>query len=37
MRYRAGMIGATFEVEANEPHGTVIKVISERPVPGSLH
>ncbi len=27
MKYRAGMIGASFEIEANEPHGTVITVI----------
>jgi len=36
MRYRAGMIGASFEIEANEPHGTVITVIAERPAPGVL-
>jgi PAS domain S-box-containing protein len=35
MQYRAGMIGAKFEVEANEPRGTAIVVVSERPVPGS--
>jgi PAS domain S-box-containing protein len=33
MRYRAGMIGAKFEVGDNEPHGAVITVTSERPVP----
>jgi signal transduction histidine kinase len=33
MKYRAGMIGAKFEVGANEPRGTVITVVSERPVP----
>jgi len=32
MKYRAGMIGAKFEVAANKPHGAVITVISERPV-----
>jgi signal transduction histidine kinase len=32
MKYRAGMIGAKFEVGANEPRGTVISVVSERPV-----
>jgi len=32
MKYRAGMIGAKFEVEANTPHGAVITVTSERPV-----
>jgi PAS domain S-box-containing protein len=34
MRYRAGIIGAQFEIEANEPHGTTVRVSSERPVPG---
>ena len=33
MKYRAGMIGAKFDVGANEPRGTVITVMSERPVP----
>jgi signal transduction histidine kinase len=33
MKYRAGMIGAKFEVGANVPHGAVITVTSERPVP----
>jgi signal transduction histidine kinase len=33
MKYRAGMIGAKFDVGANEPRGTVITVTSERPVP----
>jgi PAS domain S-box-containing protein len=37
MRYRAGMIGAKFEVGANEPHGAVITVTSERPVPVKIH
>jgi PAS domain S-box-containing protein len=32
MRYRAGMIGAKFDVGANEPRGTVVTVMSERPV-----
>jgi signal transduction histidine kinase len=32
MKYRAGMIGAKFEVAANKPHGAVITVTSERPV-----
>jgi signal transduction histidine kinase len=32
MKYRAGMIGAKFDVGANEPRGTVISVMSERPV-----
>ena len=33
MKYRAGMIGAKFDVGANDPHGAVITVTSERPVP----
>jgi signal transduction histidine kinase len=33
MRYRAGIIGASFDIEANAPHGTVITVVSERAVP----
>jgi PAS domain S-box-containing protein len=37
MKYRAGMIGAKFEVGVNEPHGTVITVTSERPVPPRVH
>jgi PAS domain S-box-containing protein len=37
MKYRAGMIGAKFEVGANEPRGTVITVMSERPVPAKIH
>ena len=37
MKYRAGMIGAKFDVGANEPRGTVITVMSERPVPLRLH
>jgi PAS domain S-box-containing protein len=36
MKYRAGMIGARFDIEANKPQGTLIKVISERAVPGSV-
>jgi len=31
MRYRAGMIGAKFEIDANKPRGTVVRVISEQP------
>jgi signal transduction histidine kinase len=26
MKYRADMIGARFEIEANDPHGTVVTV-----------
>jgi hypothetical protein len=32
MKYRAGMIGAKFEVGPNEPRGTMITVTSERAV-----
>ena len=31
MKYRAGMIGATFEIAANEPRGTVVRVMGEQP------
>jgi PAS domain S-box-containing protein len=31
MKYRAGMIGATFEIAPNEPRGTVVRVIGEQP------
>lgn len=31
MRYRAGMIGAKFEIEPNVPHGTVVQVTGEQP------
>ena len=37
MKYRAGMIGAKFEVGANAPQGTVVTVVSERPVPPRVH
>jgi len=37
MKYRAGMIGAKFEIGANEPRGTMITVTSERPVPGRVN
>jgi len=33
MKYRAGMIGAKFEVGSKDPQGAVITVTSERPVP----
>ena len=33
MRYRAGMIGAKFEIEAGRPRGTVIRVLSEAGMP----
>jgi two-component system, NarL family, sensor histidine kinase UhpB len=32
MRYRAGMIGAKFEITPNEPHGTVVRVTGELPL-----
>ena len=31
MKYRAGMIGADFEIAPNEPHGTVVRVMGEQP------
>jgi signal transduction histidine kinase len=30
MRYRAGMIGASFDAHPNSPHGTVITVIGQQ-------
>ena len=37
MKYRASMIGATFEIMPNHPHGTVICVIGQQaPVVGKL-
>jgi PAS domain S-box-containing protein len=32
MRYRAGMIGAKFEITPNEPHGTVVRITGEQPL-----
>ncbi|HEV7612160.1 MAG TPA: PAS domain S-box protein [Steroidobacteraceae bacterium] len=32
MQYRAGMIGAKFEIAAREPQGTVIRVTGEQPL-----
>ncbi len=32
MKYRAGMIGADFEIVPNEPHGTVVRVTGEQPL-----
>jgi PAS domain S-box-containing protein len=32
MKYRAGMIGATFEVDTNRPQGTVVRIIGEQPM-----
>ncbi len=38
MRYRAGMIGAKFEIGSNVPRGTVVRVTGEQPPAGSeLH
>ena len=31
MKYRAGMIGAKFEIVPNEPRGTVVRVTGEQP------
>jgi PAS domain S-box-containing protein len=32
MQYRAGMIGASFEIAPNEPRGTVVRVTGEQPL-----
>jgi PAS domain S-box-containing protein len=32
MKYRAGMIGAKFEIAPNEPRGTVVRVTGEQPL-----
>jgi PAS domain S-box-containing protein len=38
MKYRAGMIGANFEIAPNEPHGTVVRVTGEQPAAtGPVH
>ena len=31
MKYRAGMIGAKFEIAPGEPRGTVVRVVGEQP------
>jgi two-component system, LuxR family, sensor kinase FixL len=36
MKYRADMIGAKFEIDANEPHGTVVQVTGDRAAPGKV-
>ena len=36
MKYRAGMIGADFEIAPNEPHGTVVRVMGEQPEAADL-
>jgi PAS domain S-box-containing protein len=35
MRYRAGMIGARFEIAPNEPRGTVVRITGEQPLAAS--
>jgi signal transduction histidine kinase len=35
MKYRAGMIGARFEIAPNEPRGTVIRITGEQPLTAS--
>ncbi len=32
MKYRAGMIGARFEISPHEPHGTVVRIEGEQPL-----
>jgi PAS domain S-box-containing protein len=32
MKYRAGMIGAKFEIAPNEPRGTVVRITGEQPL-----
>jgi signal transduction histidine kinase len=36
MRYRAGMIGAHFEIAPHEPRGTVVRITGEQPEGGQL-
>jgi two-component system, NarL family, sensor histidine kinase UhpB len=36
MKYRAGMIGAKFEIAPNEPHGTVVRITGEQPLTPAL-
>jgi PAS domain S-box-containing protein len=36
MKYRAGMIGAQFEIARNEPHGTVVRVAGAQPRAASI-
>lgn len=35
MKYRAGMIGAKFEIAPNEPRGTVVRITGEQPLTAS--
>jgi two-component system sensor kinase FixL len=38
MKYRAGMIGARFEIVPNQPRGTVVRITGEQPmVMSALH
>jgi PAS domain S-box-containing protein len=36
MKYRAGMIGATFEIAPNEPQGTVVRVMGDQPLTAAI-
>jgi PAS domain S-box-containing protein len=36
MKYRAGMIGARFEIASNEPRGTVVRVTGEQPLTAAV-
>ena len=36
MKYRAGMIGAKFEITSNEPRGTVVRVMGEQTLTASV-
>jgi PAS domain S-box-containing protein len=36
MKYRAGMIGADFEIAPNQPRGTVVRVMGEQPAAADL-
>jgi nitrate/nitrite-specific signal transduction histidine kinase len=32
MKYRAGMVGAKFEIAPHEPRGTVVRIMGEQPL-----
>ena len=36
MKYRAGMIGAKFEISPHEPRGTVVRVLGEQPLKAAI-
>ncbi len=36
MKYRAGMIGAKFEITPNEPRGTVVRVTGDQPLTAAI-